>query len=92
MKTASENRFFKRPHTKLGWWAVGLAATSVVLLLAWSFLPGGALLSFLCGLAGGIIALIALIRQGERSWLVFLCLLPMLNVIVFILAEFLIPH
>jgi hypothetical protein len=91
MKTAS-HRFLGRPHTKLGWWAVVLAAASVVLLLAWSILPGGAWLSFLCGLAGGVMALIALIRQHERSWLVFLCLLPMLNVFVFILGELLIPH
>jgi hypothetical protein len=56
------------------------------------FLPGGAWLSFLCGLVGGIIALIAIIRQNERSWLVFLSILPMVNMFVFILAEFLIPH
>jgi hypothetical protein len=91
MKTMS-SRFFELPHTKLGWWAVGLAAANFVLLLAWSILPGGAILSFLCGLAGGIIALITVIHQNERSWLVFLSILPMLNVFVFILAEFLIPH
>ena len=91
MKTISSH-FFEKPHTKLGWWAVGLAAASIVLLFAWSILPGGAWLSFICGLAGGIIALIAIIRQQERSWLVWLTLLPMLNVVIFILAEFLIPH
>ena len=89
-KTASH--FFERPHTRLGWWAVGLGAASIIFLPLWSFLPGGALLSFLCGLAGGIVALLALTRRGERSWLVFVCLLPMLNVFVFILGEFLIPH
>jgi len=91
MKTAS-GHFLERPTTKLGWWAVGLAAASFVLQFAWSILPGGAWLSFLCGLAGGIIALIAIIRQQERSWLVFLSILPMLNVFTFIVAEFLIPH
>ena len=91
MKT-NASHFLESPHTKLGWWAVGLAAASIVLLPAWSILPGGAVLSFLCGLAAGIVALIALIRQRERSWLVFLCLLPMLNVFVFILGELLIPH
>jgi multisubunit Na+/H+ antiporter MnhB subunit len=91
MKTASSH-FFERPRTSLGWWAVGLAVASIVLLPVWSILPGGALPSFLCGLAGGIIALIALIREKERSWLVFLCILPMLNVFVFILGEFLFPH
>lgn len=91
MKTVSSH-FLERPHTKLGWWAVGLAASSFVLQLAWSILPGGAWLSFICGLAGGIVALIALIRQHERSWLVYLCILPMLGVFVFFLGEFLIPH
>jgi hypothetical protein len=61
MKTTSYH-FFEKPHTELGWWAVRLAAASVVLLFAWSILPGGALLSFLCGLAGGIVALIAVFR------------------------------
>jgi hypothetical protein len=91
MKTISNN-VFERPHTKLSWWAVGLAAASIVLLFVWSILPGGAWLSFLCGLAGGIIALIAIIRQHERSWLVFLSVLPMLNVFIFIIGEFLFPH
>jgi len=91
MKTVSSH-FLEKPHTKLGWWAVGLAAASIVLLFAWSILPGGAWLSFICGLAGGIIALVAIIRQQERSWLVFLSILPMLNVITFIAAELLIPH
>jgi hypothetical protein len=91
MKTMS-NHFFRIPHTKLGWWAVGLAVASIVLILAWSILPGGAWLGFLCGLAGGILALVAIIRQQERSWLVFLSILPMLNVITFIAAELLIPH
>jgi hypothetical protein len=91
MKTTLSH-FFEKPHTKPGWWAIGLAAASIILLFAWSFLPGGAWLSFLCGLAGGIIALVAIIRHKERSWLVFLCVLPMLNVFIFILGEFLFPH
>ena len=82
----------ERPHTKLGWWAFGLAVASILLMFGWMFLPGGAGLSFLCGLAGGIIALVAIIRQRERSWAVWLALLPMLNVFVFFLGEFLIPH
>ncbi len=91
MKTAS-NHFLERPHTRLGGWAVGLAAASIVLLFAWSFLPGGAWPSFLCGVAGGLLGLEAIAREHERSWLVFLSILPMLNVIVFILGEFLFPH
>ena len=91
MQTSS-GKFWARPTTRLGWWAIGLAVASFVLMLAWSILPGGAGLSFLCGLASGIIALIAIVRQHERSWLVFLSVLPMLIVFIFILGEFLYPH
>lgn len=86
------SHFNERPRTKLGWWAVGLALASILLMFAWMFLPGGAGLSFLCGLAGGIVALIAILRQHERSWMLWLALLPILNVFVFILGEFLFPH
>ena len=89
---STASHFNERPHTKLGWWAFGLAVASILLMFGWMFLPGGAGLSFLCGLAGGIIALVAIIRQRERSWAVWLALLPMLNVFVFFLGEFLIPH
>ena len=88
----TSNHFLERPHGRLGWWAAGLAVASIVLLFAWSFLPWGAWPSFLCGLAGGIIGLIAIFRQQERSWLVFLSILPLLNVLIFILGEFLFPH
>jgi hypothetical protein len=84
--------FFAIPSTQLGGWAVRLAGASIVLILAWSILPGGAMLGFLCGISGGVIALISVIRQHERSWLVFLSILPLLWVFIFILGEFLIPH
>jgi ascorbate-specific PTS system EIIC-type component UlaA len=91
MQTSS-GKFWALPATRLGWWAVGLAMASFLLGFLWLFLPGGALLGFLCGLVGGILALIAVISQHERSWLVFLSILPMFNVFIFILGEVLIPH
>ena len=91
MKTTSI-RFLQRPQTRLGWWAVGFAAAGILLVFAWRILPGGAWLGFLCELVGGILASIAIIRDHERSWLVFLSILPMLNVFIFIIAEFLFPH
>ena len=90
MKTVLGNLWGK-PSTQLGWWAIGLAAACIVDILAYRIL-GGAMLGFLCGFIGGILALIAVIRQGERSWLVFLSILPMLWVLLFILGEFLVPH
>jgi hypothetical protein len=91
MDTTS-TQFFERPHTKLGWWAVGLAIARVPLMWGWMFLPGGALLSFLSGLAGSILALIAILRQKERSWAVCLALMPGLFTIFFFIGEFLFPH
>lgn len=55
-------------------------------------LPFYGIFMLLCGLAAGVIGLIAITRQHERSWLVWLTLLPGLFVIVFVLGEFLFPQ
>lgn len=95
------------PSTRLGWWSVGLAAAYMVLsiinatvfmpsivLVPWRqvVLPFYGIIMMLCGFAAGIIGLIAVIRQHERSWLVWLTILPGLFVLVFVLGEFLVPH
>jgi len=92
MTRKSSSPLWHRPRTRLGWWAIGLAAASIVLILSYMIIPWGAMLGFICGFVGGVIALITVIRQHERSWLVFLCILPMVWVLLFILGEFLIPH
>ncbi len=45
----------------------------------------------LCGLAAGIVGMIAVARKGERSWLVWLTMLPGLFVLFLVLGEFLGP-
>jgi hypothetical protein len=55
-------------------------------------LPFYGILMILCGLAAGIVGLIALIRQHERSWLVWLTILPGAFVLFLLLGEFLVPH
>jgi len=45
-----------------------------------------------CGLGGAVAGLLALLRHGERSWLVWLPLLPGALVIFLLLGEFLVPH
>jgi nicotinamide riboside transporter PnuC len=97
----------RRPRTRLGWWSIALAVTFVVLYIINStvFMPstadapwrqvilpfyGIAMLS--CGLAAGIVGLIAVIRRHERSWLVWLAILPGLFALFFVLGEFLVPH
>ena len=55
-------------------------------------LPFYGIAMMLCGLTAGIVGLIAVIRRHERSWLVWLTILPGLFVLIFVLGEFLVPH
>jgi hypothetical protein len=55
-------------------------------------LPFYGIAMLLCGLAAGVMGVIAIARRGERSWLVWLCLLPGLFVAFLLLGEFLVPH
>jgi hypothetical protein len=55
-------------------------------------LPFYGIFMILCGLAAGIVGLIAVIRRNERSWLVWLAMLPGLMVLFLVLGEFLVPH
>jgi hypothetical protein len=106
MKTAS-NHLMDKPQTTLGWWAAWLGIAFAVLFLINSFvfmpsssdaawrhliLPFYGIFMLLCGLAAGIVGLVAVIRQHERSWLVWLTLLPGLLVLFLLLGEFLFPH
>lgn len=99
--------FWRRPVTRLGWWAGGLAIAYIVMFLinsavfmqlttdAWwqrNLLPFYGILMLLCGLAGGVVGLVALFRKRERSWLVWLALLPGVSVLFLLLGEFLVPH
>ncbi len=100
-------RVFSVPTSRLGWWSVGLGAAFAVLFLINSFvfmpstivipwreviLPFYGVGMLLCGLAAGIVGLIAVIRRRERSWLVWLMLLPGILVLALLLGEFLVPH
>jgi hypothetical protein len=88
-----QHRFALLPTTLLGNWAVGLAAANVLLMLSWTLTrPVGAPLGLAVGLAGGVVALAAILRRAERAILVWVALLPFLMAIVFLLAEFLLGH
>lgn len=56
-----------------------------------SLLPFYGIAMLLCGLAAGIVGLVAIMRQHERSWLVWLTLLPGMFVLFLLLGEFLVP-
>ena len=80
------------PQTVLGWRAVGLAVAAIILVLAWTIVPLGAAFGFACGLAGGVAALIAIVRLEERALTVFLAVLPLAFVVAFVVAELVFPH
>lgn len=105
--TSNKIRIKFLPFTRLGWWALWLGIAFLVLMTInsavfmrlpevtswWAvLLPFYGIFTFLCGLAAGILALIAVIWKHERAVLVWMTMLPGLFVIVFLLGEFLVPH
>ena len=106
-ESSGSRRFLALPHARLGWWAVGLAA-SVVVLLPILGLVGAAVitdagwgarlalglsgaLAVAIALAAGVIAVIAVVK-GERSILLLGPLLFGAFWVMFVLGEFLSPH
>ena len=77
------------PTTTLGWWAVGLVAAFFPLVFAAGAFPGAAALGLLCGLAGGIAAITAIVRDHERGLSVFAGFVPFLIAIGFAVAQLL---
>jgi hypothetical protein len=80
------------PTTRLGKWAVALAAGLFVLEPLWMVLPGGGALGLLSGFAGGVVALVAITRKHERAILVFAALVPFALALAFVLAELFVGH
>ncbi len=81
------------PTTRLGWWAIWLGVANVVLVLGWSLMgPLGALPGFACGVAGGVVASVAISRRRERALTVFAAVAPLVLVFVFVLAELIVGH
>ena len=87
-----KNKVTVAPNTVLGRWAVGLAVANVVGMLAWSILPGGGWMGLAAGFAGGVAALVALIRRHDRAVLVYVAVLPLVAVVAFLAAELFIGH
>jgi hypothetical protein len=101
MKTASSH-FRETPHAQLGWWSVWLEVVFIVMFIInivvlslvtdetfWrgSILPFYAITMLLCGLAGGVVGLVTVIRQHERSYLIWLAILTGLFVLLLVLNE-----
>jgi hypothetical protein len=75
------------PKTHLGWWAVGLAAAFFPFVFAAAALPSAAAIGFVCGLASGVAALMAIIRDRERALTVLVALVPLVIAVAFLLVQ-----
>ncbi|MFC2064599.1 hypothetical protein ACFLXB_05850 [Chloroflexota bacterium] len=101
------NRFFSKPVTRPGWWSVWLTVVFFLLnFINATFLMGrtrdvpwrttimpyyGGLL-MVCGLIGGFLGLLAVTRERERSWMVWISILLGLLIFLFLIAEFVFPR
>lgn len=99
MTTSSTKKGWK-PTTHLGWWAVWLmiiyfgayVMTGVGVGLRLNLPPVSGMLMLLVGFAASVLALIALIRNHDRAWLVWLALLPGVLGLIMLIGELLVPH
>lgn len=63
------------PTTRLGKWAVGLVAASFALGMGWRLMgPVGGFPMVVLAVAGGVAAILAIVRHGERALTVFAAL------------------
>ena len=80
------------PSTRLGWWAVALAATFLPLVLAAGVVPRSAAAGLLAAVAGGSCAVVAITRRGERALAVYAAVVPLTIAAAFLLAELLLAE
>lgn len=86
-------RFTLAPTTTLGRMALGFALAGILLNLLWSVMPFGlgGFPGLACSALGGLLALVAIIRDRESSWLVMLTVLPLLFALLSIPLHFIFP-
>jgi hypothetical protein len=91
----SRRRFVIGPVTRLGKWAVGLvAATLVLVVAAVTFLPGDSLAAWVVtlsgialGFAGGVACFDAILRREERALSVYATALVFVGAVLFVLLH-----
>ena len=103
----SASHFMEAPHSRLGKWSAGLMILFVAMYLVnavvlmptsgeamWhrTIMPVYGVSMILCGITAGVTGTIAVIRQNERSWVVWLAILPGLFMLFLLIGEFIIPH
>ena len=88
------SHFGELPHTKTGWSSVALTILFVILfaLVTNDLLRFSGLVTMLIGVSGGLVTIAALTWKRERSWALWLMLMPGLFAILFALGEILVPH
>jgi hypothetical protein len=107
MQEHSQSSFAAHPIRQRGWWAFWLGAAFILMFIinqavlmqmpekaGWmrglAIIYGWVML--LCGLLGGILSIVALAKDHERSWMIFVPLLPAAFVLFLVIGEFLFPH
>jgi hypothetical protein len=55
-------------------------------------LPNFGIFLVLCGLVAGVLGLIAIIKQRERSWLVWLAILPSAFILLLLIGDLILAH
>jgi len=91
----ARRRFVIGPVTRLGKWAVGLVAASLVLALAAvTVVPGDSLAAWVVGLsgialglAGGVASLDAILRREERALSVYAAAFVFVGAVLFVLLH-----
>jgi hypothetical protein len=83
-----------KPGTKMGKWSVGLGIIFIILiwLKIQFFLPVPVFAIAALGLAGFVLSLIALIKNRDRSILLFIPVLVGSIIIIWASAELIFPH
>jgi len=92
-RPAGPRRVLEWPVTRSGRWGAALVAAAVFLWLVvepitgWLGHPTGGSLGAVAALAGGALAIHAIVRNGERSLALLATLVPWLVVAVFVVGE-----
>lgn len=71
---------------------VGTTEDAAVSDFSRTYLPYWGVALFACGFAAGVVGLVAILKDGERSLVTLLTLVPALFVTMFLIGEFLVPH
>lgn len=71
---------------------VGTSTDQTVNEFSRTYLPYWGVTLFASGFIAGVIGLVAILKDKERSIITLLTLLPTLFVTIFLLGEFLVPH